>query len=69
MYPVIGCFKVIALTVVVYFFKVSQYRKYTQTNIRIHFINKQIGQYTHPGDTFTKLLGSYEKSDCLHPAQ
>ena len=31
--------KLIVPTDVVYFYKVSQYRKYTQTNIRIHFIN------------------------------
>ena len=39
---IINNVKVIVTTVVVYFyFKVSQYRKYMQTNITIHFINKK----------------------------
>ena len=51
----------ILLTVLVYFsFKVSQYRKYTQTNIKIQFINnKMTNAYT------LAILAPYDDIDFL----
>ena len=47
-------FKGIVPTVVVYFFSVSQYRKYTQTNVRIHSFTKNWPIHTLSQYLYTK---------------
>ena len=57
---------------VFFFFKVSQYRKCTQTNVKIQSINNKFHQYTYTLAIFLQQKrGSYDmkKSNFCHPAQ